>query len=202
MVLILLMSCVTCTQLTWSSFCFNGHSRICTHPSRHKMKSRKNNLGERFDIFHGHPSIQRQKEIKEKKQCMPRFDTGITWASIHPSIQGQRKLKKKTIYAKVWYRYHMGIHPSIQEQMKSKKKTIYAKVWYIPAACIHPSGDKRKSRKNNLCQVLIYSICTHPSSDKGKQQRTILCKGLILSIPRVVGWPFSVLFPSAHGIWL
>jgi hypothetical protein len=22
------------------------------------------------------------------------------------------------------------------------------------------------------------------------------------SIPRVVGWPFSVLFPSAHGIWL
>jgi hypothetical protein len=25
---------------------------------------------------------------------------------------------------------------------------------------------------------------------------------LILSIPRVVGWPFSVLFPSACGIWL
>jgi len=65
------------------------------------MKSRKNNLGKRFGIFHGHPSIQGQKEIKEKKQFMPRFETGITWASIHPSIQEQMKSKKKTIYAKV-----------------------------------------------------------------------------------------------------
>ncbi len=175
-----------------------------------------------------HPSIQTQNEIQKKQfrrkvwyipwapihpetkgnqrkkhnVCQGLIQVSHEHPSIHPSIQGQRKLKKKTIYAKVWYRYHMGIHPSIQGQRKSKKKTIYAKVWYIPAACIHPSGDKRKSRKNNLCQVLIYSICTHPSSDKGKQQRTILCKGLILSIPRVVGWPFSVSFPSAHGIWL
>jgi len=175
MVLILLMSCVTCTQLTWSSFCFNGHSRICTHPSRHKMKSTKKQFGQK--VWY------------------------IPWAPIHPGTKGNQR--KKTIYAKVWYRYHMSIHPSIQGQRKlKKKKTIYAKVWYIPAACIHPSGDKRKSRNNNLCQVLIYSICTHPSSDKGKQQRTILCKGLILSIPRVVGWPFSVLCPSAHGIWV
>jgi hypothetical protein len=25
---------------------------------------------------------------------------------------------------------------------------------------------------------------------------------LIISISRVVGWPFSVLFPSAHPMWL
>ncbi len=129
MVLILLMSCVTGTQLTWSSFCFNGHSRICTHPSRHKMKSRKNNLGKRFDIFHGHPSIQGQKEIKEKNNLCQ----GLKQVSHgHSSIQGQRKSKKKTIFAKVLIQVSHGhlsihqshLHPSIPWQRKARKNNF------------------------------------------------------------------------------
>lgn len=144
-----------------------------------------------------HPSIQTQNEI-QKKQFRQKV-WYIPWAR-HPS-RDKRKSKKKNNLCQGLIQVSRE-HPSIQGQGKSKKKTIYAKVSYIPAACIHPSTDIRKSRKNNLCQGLIYSICTHPSPDKGKQERTILCKGLIISISRVVGWPFSVLFPSAHRMWL
>jgi hypothetical protein len=64
------------------------------HPSRHKMQSRKNNLGKRFDIFHGHPSIQGQKEIKEIKEKNNLCQGLIQVSHGHPSIQGQRKSKK------------------------------------------------------------------------------------------------------------
>jgi hypothetical protein len=69
-----------------------------------------------------HPS--RDKGNQRKKQLMPRFDTGITLASIHP---GTKEIKEKNNLCKGLIQVSHG-HPSIQEQMKSKKKTIYAKV--------------------------------------------------------------------------
>jgi hypothetical protein len=89
------------------------------------MKSRKNNLGKRFGIFHGHPSIQGQKEIKEKKQFMPRFETGITWASIHP---GTNEIKEKNNLCKGLL-HSSCMHPSIHPRTKgNQERTIYAKV--------------------------------------------------------------------------
>jgi hypothetical protein len=89
------------------------------------MKSRKNNLGKRFDKFHGHPSIQGQKDIKEKNNlCQGLIHVSHGHPSIHP---GTKEIKEKNnlcqglIQVSHW-------HPSIQGQRKSKKKTIYAKV--------------------------------------------------------------------------
>jgi hypothetical protein len=88
------------------------------------MKSTKNNLGKRFDIFHGHPSIQGQKEIKEKKQFMPRFDTGITWASIHPSRDKGNQRKKQFMQRFDTFQLHASIHPGTKG---NQERTIYAK---------------------------------------------------------------------------
>jgi hypothetical protein len=65
---------------------------------------------------------------------MPRFDTGITWASIHP---GTKEIKEKNNLCKALIQVshgHPSIHPSITSApthpltKESKKEQFYAKV--------------------------------------------------------------------------